>query len=394
MQATRRPTLPRWGNASESPPTFTLSPNGPISSVMANRRPSLLGIIGLLAAIAVSLSLLLSGGFLQAQEASIALNYNENDTTPVIRLVSGDPENVTPTDWAILDALPAPVPMVGGIALTGDDIEDEEHFTINSDGELTFAIDSVKDASPNFEDPQDNTPADNVYRVTVESTDRGLEQKKSWFKVTVRVMDVEEEGEITWMVDPDGDGVPETAQNLLQFQAGADLDASLTDPDGAAVDAPTTQAIEDANITWRWYRASSRSDDGTVITDDQDNPEAGASYRVQDTSTNNDVGKYLRVVAMYSDRRGGRKMAEFVSAHPVQESRLDNTAPEFDAATADREVAETTPSGTAIGSPVTADDPDGDILNYFRTDDTAGDNEKFSVDQATGQIKTVASAEF
>ena len=43
----------------------------------------------------------------------------------------------------------------------------------------------------------------------------------------------EEPGKVAWTVDPDGDGGDEAAgQELLQFQAGARLTATVTDPDG------------------------------------------------------------------------------------------------------------------------------------------------------------------
>ena len=42
----------------------------------------------------------------------------------------------------------------------------------------------------------------------------------------------------------------------------------------------------------------------------------------------------------------------------------------------------------AIGAPVTAMDVDGDVLNYRLGPDADGDNEDFTIDQATGQIKT------
>ena len=55
-----------------------------------------------------------------------------------------------------------------------------------------------------------------------------------YFKVTVNVLDVEEEREgRAWTVDPDGVvGDEADGQELLQFQAGARLTATVTDPDG------------------------------------------------------------------------------------------------------------------------------------------------------------------
>ena len=65
---------------------------------------------------------------------------------------------------------------------------------------------------------------------------------------------------------------------------------------------------------------------------------------------------YLRVMATYTDRRGGNKEAEFVSPHPVQAARQNNMDPEFAGGTATRRVAENTDEDMNIGGPVTAMD--------------------------------------
>ena len=52
-------------------------------------------------------------------------------------------------------------------------------------------------------------------------------------------------------------------------------------------------------------------------------------YDVQDTAGDNDQGMYLRVVATYTDRRGTRNNAEFISQNPVQNTRNDNADPVF-----------------------------------------------------------------
>ena len=218
-------------------------------------------------------------------------------------------------------------------------LRDADDFSINSDGELTFAI-GEDDDPPNFEAPAD-TGGDNVYNVTVQSTDRGLEQQRNWFKVVVTVVDVEEVGKITWIVDPDGEG-NEAAQNLLQFQSGAVLTASLTDPDRLSATA-TDFDIPDAGITWRWYRASTSGDDGTVINTQPGQPEATNAYTPTDSpAESTDVGSYIRVEATYTDARGSGKKAEFVSAHPVQPYRINvNLDPRFAGATATRRISET-----------------------------------------------------
>ena len=111
-----------------------------------------------------------------------------------------------------------------------DDIADAEHFSVSSNGALSF------ESPPNFEVPSgggEGGTTSNTYKVVVQASDGGVTSWVNWFKVTVTVTDVEEDGTVTWTVDPDGtDGVD--PQNLRQFQAGADLTASLTDPDNVA----------------------------------------------------------------------------------------------------------------------------------------------------------------
>ena len=184
-------------------------------------------ILALLAALIACL-VLFPGGPVQAQAAEISLDYDENGTGPVFAFAARDPEGVVPpTIWSVVEAIEG---IPGDEAVVGGDIEDNDDFLINDDGVLTFKT------PPNYEVPTDET-SDNVYNVTVQASDGGLSEQLSWFKVEVTVRDVEEQGMLTWMVDPDGaDSVEanEIPQPLLQFQAGAILTASVTDDDGAA----------------------------------------------------------------------------------------------------------------------------------------------------------------
>ena len=73
-----------------------------------------------------------------------------------------------------------------------------------------------------------------------------------------------------------------------------------------------------------------------------------------------DIGQYLRVVATYTDGRGGAKTATAVSLYPTIQEIDDNAAPSFiDGATTTRGVRETKEKGVNIGFPVTATDPEG-----------------------------------
>ena len=182
-------------------------------------------------------------------------------------------------------------------------------------------------------------------------------------------------------------------QPLLQFQAGAILTASVTDNDGDAGEPspPTTFPVDmaidsesDAGLTWKWYRSSSMSGPWTVV------PGAIlATYNVKDTANNNDEGMYLRVVATYTDRRGARNTAEFVSQNPVQISREDNTRPVF-GGSATRIIDEN--SRENVGAPVTASDADNDILTYSFNIAVGPDHDLFTIDRVTGQLKVKAEA--
>ena len=69
-----------------------------------------------------------------------------------------------------------------------------------------------------------------------------------------------------------------------------------------------------------------------------------------------------------------------------------NETPEFeDGATTTRSVAENSAAGTAIGTPVSASDKDGDTMTYSLAGTDAGD---FSIDTATGQIKVKAELDY
>ena len=174
---------------------------------------------------------------------------------------------------------------------------------------------------------------------------------------------------------------------MLEFQAGAALTATAEDPDG---DAATTGggvitdfAID--TVTWRWYRSSSMSSRGMVITGTDGTPVDAGEYTVSDDADSNDVGMYLRAVATYTDRRGGNKTAEFVSPHLVRPAKVNqNSLPEFALTEHSRRVQEG-PKGMVVGAPVRATDADGDVRNYTLAGDDA---ESFAIDQATGQITT------
>ena len=125
--------------------------------------------------------------------------------------------------------------------------------------------------------------------------------------------------------------------------------------------------------------------------------------------TADDEGYYLRASVTYTDTFGSGKSASKVTANAVEERTVSNAAPSFadqddlfdDPATnndtenegiqVNRSVDENTAAATNIGKPVSASDPDNDVLVYTLGGDDAA---SFGISPSTGQIKTKAALDF
>ena len=304
------------------------------------------------------------------------ISYAETGTGPVATFEATDPEGMVIYSWSVLEDN-AQFTDIEGVETA--DAADADHFTL-MDGVLKFA------ASPDFEAPRGEDPSDtntNTYKVVAQADDAMTDAEMGYRKLTVNVTNVDEPGNVTWTVDPDGDTPTLTVENvndgrpIMQFQPGATLVARVTDGDvvGATMDV--------TNIQWQWYRSSSRTSLGTPI-----DGATTATYTVMDTSGNNDVGSYIQVEASYQVSTDNPEIykASLASDYRVQATKeQQNSLPEFDTAALTKEVNEGG-SGMAVGAPVTATDADGDVLNYTLTD--AGDAAEFEIDQKSGQITT------
>ena len=360
-------------------------------------------ILAALVAVLGALLFLLPG--VQAQE-STTIEYTENSTDAVVTLSAGDPEDATPITWSLpLDADGTATDPDGAGSLVEADAQDNGVFKISQSGVLEFK------SPPSYESPADED-GNNSYNVVVQATDGDTgatpEDTRSWFRVTVNVADVEEVGKIRLHPrDPeDENDTGLEAATLLQPQVGVPIvSTGLMDGDGTST-ARGTSAIPSAAATYQWYRTTSRSERGTAIPNETD-----AAYEpVHLVGGASDIGQYLRVVATYTDGRGGGKTATAVSLYPTIRAIQDNQPPSFrDGATTERGVRETREKGVNIGSPVTATDPEGaddEKLTYWLsggdstvtgvqdTNNTPGDDDNantlFSIDAATGQLKTKA----
>ncbi len=261
-----------------------------------------------------------------AQSADSSIEYRENGTRPVGVFYAYDQDGDV-IEWS----------------LSGPDAD---LFSID-DGVLSFR------EPPDYEDPQ-SAGGSRTYRVTVEAAG-------GTHDVAVTVTDVDEAGVVT--ID------------RPQPQVDRPLEARLSDDDeGAAVQG------------WQW----ARSGDGTTWTDIE-----GATLPRRSPEPD-DLDMYLRATAAYSDKFGANKTASAVSAYRVEARTLSNAAPAFvdrsgdEVTTVSRSVAENAASNTPVGQPVSATDPDQDILFYELLDTPdLGDEDgaRFTIDRGTGQVR-------
>ena len=184
------------------------------------------------------------------------------------------------------------------------------------------------------------------YTVTVAASDGAL---TATVDVTVTITNIDEAGTVALSTD--------------QPAARAEITAALTDPDEGVTGA-----------VWQWERSSDGNTGWAGI------GTGSPSY----TPVDGDVGYHLRATASYTDGHGPAKTAQAASTLAVQAGA--NRPPEFDSATAAREVPENTEAGENIGAPVTATDPDtGDTPAYTLE---GADLDSFDIDSASGQIQT------
>ena len=327
------------------------SPGGGVSLV-SNKRLTL-PFLALLVVLAAGLLFLMPGGLLQAQSADQFITYAENGEGPVATFTASDPEGATPGYWSLVQS-----EGFAGIDTDGDetndilivDVADENLFKIDQNGVLSFKT------PRSYEDDSNSVAGIGAkeYRVTVQVSDGSMVE---YFKAYVTVTDVEETGKVTWTVAP-SDEVADSDIRLQQFQPGAVLTPSVTDPDG------------DATVTaWKWYRGSTAISGQTAPT-----------YIV----VSGDVSNRIRVDATYTDGRGPAETVSFTSENPVQEFRrdADNETPAFSPTAVTRRVDENSKGN--VGGPVTATDANnGDKLTYTLGGTGAA---SFEIDMATGQL--------
>ena len=270
-----------------------------------------------------------------AVTGTTALDYAENETGAVATYTATDPEGETGFSWTLAGA-------------------DRGDFSISAAGVLSF------NSPPNYEDPQD-ADTGNDYLVTITAADSN--SNSSSLDVVITVTNVDEAGAVS--LSPD------------QPQVGTALNATLTDPDGAA-----------SATTWTWARSADGSDGSWSSITGASSTDTTSAY----TPVDDDVDNYLRATASYTDPAGSGKGAQAVAVNRVQAAPVTNTAPDFGADTATRSIAENTAAATDLGAAVTATDADStDPLTYSLSGTDAG---SFDIVSTSGQLRTRAALDF
>ena len=222
-------------------------------------------------------------------------------------------------------------------------------------------------AAPNYEDPADvassdpaNAAANNEYLVTVRASD-GTESTES--TLVVQVTDASEQP-----AKPDRPAVSPTAGSTTS------LDVSWTAPDldgGPDIVGYELQYREAEDGAWNDW-----THDGTGTSTAITGLTPGTEYQVRG------AGAQRRDAERLVGRLGRREPRQ------LRQPRPDVPPP----GPLTRRVAENSPTGAAVGDPVTATDTDtGDTLSYTLEGEDAS---SFDIGAATGQITTRAEVSY
>ena len=230
-------------------------------------------------------------------------------------------------------------------------------YTLGGTDAASFAIDDgtgqLKTKAPlDFEEKQ-------TYAVTVSVTDGSLNDSIS---VTIDVSDLNEVRSNRPPVFDDGTSAERSVAENTEADSNIGSAVSASDDDG-----------DELTYTLGGSDASSfsiDSDDGQLKTQSALNYESKNSYSVTITVNDGSTTVNISVKIKVTDV---------------------NEAPVYAGDSVIRSVAENSAAGADIGSPVTANDPEGDDLTYTLS---GTDASSFSIDEDTGQLKTQASLDF
>ena len=293
-----------------------------------------------------------------ADDASIRVTITVTDENDAPAF-SAEPDTRT-----IPENTPADQNIGAPVGATDPDSGDTLTYTLGGDDADSFTVISTSGQLQTKAELDHETKP--TYTVTVsvrDSKDAGGNTDSATddtVAVTITVTNVEEPGTVTF-----SNPTP---------QARIELTASLEDPD----------EIVTGSIVWQWaIKDTSGSNFGNVAGAIQ------ASY----TPDDNDVDKHLRATATYTDGHGENKTAQGEPGNAVRVAHNPNQPPTFTEDPPNNpitfSIAENTPAGQDIGTPVTATDPDRtDTIAYSLGTPSAS---VFHIVSDTGQIQTKGS---
>ena len=356
----------------------------------------------------------------------------ENATDYVGRYSATDPEGAS-TTW---------------LPLSGRDAGDFDFD--DSTGDLELRLANV----PDYDAPTDHN-RDNVYEVTLRSSDDGLPSLTGEFKVTVAITGVDEIPVITGSasievaegtpitptarysaIDPEGgtvilshsgDDADDFSFNngvlaflgTPDFESPADADTNnvydVTIEAADASDAATlevTVTVMNEDEAGTLSLSSEQPQVGTELTATLTDPDGGLTARLwtwarspnastwtdissapggRYTPVEADENQYLRVTVSYEDGHAAGKGLDETADDRVRPAPIMNEPPVFDSTTMTREVDENTPAGRPVGSPVQATDPDAADQGKLQYRLEGFDAGSFDIGADTGQIRVGAT---
>ncbi len=167
---------------------------------------------------------------------------------------------------------------------------------------------------------------------------------------------------------------PGTVTLPTEFTSWVAATATVTDPDVTDPDGAVT------NLTWQWSIGNTPGGSFMNI--------SGATSDTY-TPSAEDVGKYLKATARYTDPHGAGKTATSAASSQVVRGNVDPTFDDGSSTT--RSVAENSVPGTHVGDPVSATDGDSDMLTYSLS---GTDASSFIIVADDGRILTKAGTTY
>ncbi len=216
-----------------------------------------------------------------------------------------------------------------------------------------------------------DSDVDNVYQFKVWVTDGLNEEGRSSnavdgsIDVTIRVADVNEPPAF------------DTSFTALEVDENTATNTGIGSPVAALDPESDGLAYSLAGADSSWFDVDAPS--GQIMTKDM------LDHESRTDSNGDNVYELTLQVSDGKDEAGNADSAVDAKTTVSITVRNVNEPPEFDSATLDLTVIENTPSGTSVGGPVTARDPESDTLEYALSGVDSG---LFEIDSSTGQLRT------